>query len=158
MCRRKVRHWNDDQGFSLVEILIATALTTIGLLAAFQLLLIAMSSATLARSQETAVLSAMNKLESLAESYSRDPKGNVLPGNYGPEEIKVINPNDGSVLNRFQITWTVNTVSDPRPGKIPEARRIRVTVTPILAAGAVNYQPPFNKVLNVSTVFSPRMR
>ncbi|MBN2320162.1 MAG: type II secretion system protein [Acidobacteria bacterium] len=159
MRRQKTRHSNNERGFSLIEIMMATALTTIGLLAACQILLIAMGSATLARSQGTAVLSAMNKLEFLSESYSRDPEnGNVLPGNHGPEETKVINPNDGSVLNRFQITWKVDAVADPRPGEILDARRVRVTVTPALAGGILNYQPPFNKILNVTTVFSPRMR
>ena len=159
MRRGKIQPPDNEQGFSLIEIMMSTALTTIGLLAACQILLISMSSVTLARSQGTAVLSAMNKLESLSDAYSRDPSnGDVLAGNHGPEEISIVNPNDGVVLNRFQITWTVDGVSDPRPGKILDARRIRVTVTPALPGGAVNYQPPFNKILNVTTVLSPRMK
>jgi prepilin-type N-terminal cleavage/methylation domain-containing protein len=159
MRRIETQPGNSEHGFSLIEILMATALTTVGLLAAFQLLLIAASSTTLARAQEAAALSAMNKLESLSDAYFRDPfNGNVLPGNHGPEEVRVINPNGGGVLNCFQITWTVDSVADPRPGKTLDVRRVRVTVTPTLPGGAVNYHPPFNKILNVTTVFSPRMR
>jgi prepilin-type N-terminal cleavage/methylation domain-containing protein len=159
MGRIKIHPRNSEHGFSLIEILMATALATVGLLAAFQLLLVAAGSATLARAQGAAVLSAMNKLESLSDSYSRDPSnGNVLPGNHGPETVRVINPNGGGVLNCFQITWTVDGVADPRPGKALDARRVRITVTPASAGGTVNYHPPFNKILNVTTVFSPRMR
>ena len=59
MHRIEIQPWNSEHGFSLIEILMATALTTVGLLAAFQLLLIAASSAALARAQEAAALSAM---------------------------------------------------------------------------------------------------
>ncbi len=150
---------NDERGFSLIEVLMSTALATVGLLAACQLLYLAMSASSLARSKETAVVSAINKLESLSHEYSKNPSHrNVLPGSHGPEEIRVINPDDGSDLNRYRVSWTVDIVQDPRPGKILDSRRVRVTVTPVLAGGAVNYRPPFNKILNVTTVFSRRMR
>ena len=159
MQRQKNLNRSNERGFSLIEILMATALTTVGLLAACQILYIAMSASSLARSKGTAVLSAMNRLESLSDTYSRDPSNeNVLPGNHGPEEMEITNPNDGSILNRFQMKWTVDNVPDPRSGKSLDARRVRITVIPILAGGAVNYQPRLNKILNVTTVFSPRMR
>jgi len=155
---QKTSAGNRDQGFSLIEVLIATALTTVSLLAALQLLYMAMSASSLARSKGTAALSAMNKLECLSDSYARDPfNGQVLPGNHGPEEIKIVSTDKNGVLNRFQVVWTGDDVDDPRPGKILIARRIRVTVTPVLAGGAVHYQPGFNKILSVTTVFSPGM-
>ena len=157
--RQRNLNSSNERGFSLIEILMATALTTVGLLAACQILYIAMSASSLARSKGTAVLSAMNKLESLSDTYSRDPYNqNVLPGNHGPEEIKIINPNDGSVLNRFQMKWTMDNVPDPRSGKSLDARRVRITVIPILVDGAVNDQPRLNKILNITTVFSPRIQ
>jgi prepilin-type N-terminal cleavage/methylation domain-containing protein len=159
MFELKVSAGNHEKGFSLVEVLMATALTTVGLLAALQLLYMSMSASSLARSKGTAAVSAMNRLESLSDSYARDPfNGEVLPGNHGPDEIQIINTDNGDVLNRFQVTWTGDDVADPRPGKTPDARRIRVTVTPSLAGGALNYQPGFNKILNVTTVFSPEMQ
>lgn len=159
MPRIEIRPRNNEHGFSLIETIMAAVLTTVGLLAAFQIHVAAMSSSTLARSQGAAVLSAMNKLECLSDSYSRDPSdGSVLPGNHGPEEITVMDPNDGSILNCFQITWTVENVADPRPGKNLKAMLVRVTVTPALAGAAADYKPPFNKILNLTTVFSPRMQ
>ena len=149
---------DNAQGFSLIEILMATALTTIGLLAACQLLYMAMSASSLVRSKETAALSAMDRLESLSDSYARDPgNGDVLPGNHGPEENQIKNPDNASILNRFQVTWTGDSVADPRPGKKIDARRICVTVTPALENGAANHQTGFNKILIVTTVFSPEM-
>lgn len=159
MRRKQLLNRHNERGFSLIEVLMATALATVGLLAACQLIYLAMSASSLARSKETAVISAMNKLESLSDEYSKNPSlRNVLPGKHGPEEIRVINPDDGSELNRFQMVWIVETVQDPRPEKILDARRVRVTVTPVLAGGTVNYRPPFNKILNVTTVFHRRMR
>ena len=149
---------NRERGFSLVEVMIALIVATFGLLAAGQLLFIAMSSASLARSKGTAALAAGNILESLSDQYARDPSHEQLvTGSHGPQEIKVSNPNDGSVLNCYSITWTTGNVQDPRPGKIPDARHVLVTVTPIRPGGEVNYRPPWNKILHVSTIFSPKM-
>lgn len=149
---------DNERGFSLVEVLIALAAAIFGLLAAGQLLFMAMSSLSLANSKGTAALTAMNTLESLSDLYSRNPlHEDFAPGNHGPQEIKVMNPNDGNVLNRFSVTWTSGIVRDPRPGKTPDARLIQVTVTPIRSDGTVNYRPPYNKILSITTIFSRRM-
>lgn len=149
---------NSERGFSLVEVMIALIVATFGLLAAGQLLFIAMSSASLARSKATAALAAGSMMESLSDLYTRDQSNvHLVAGSHGPQEIKFSNPNDGSVLNRYSITWTTGNVPDPRPGKIPEARHVLVTVTPIRSGGEVNYRPPLNKILSVSTIFSPRI-
>jgi len=149
---------NRERGFSLVEVMIALIVATFGLMAAGQLLFIAMSSASLARSKGTAALAAGNVLETLSDLYARDQSdGHLVTGSHGPQEITVRNPNNGNILDRYRITWTTDNVRDPRPGKIPDARHVLVTVTPIRPGGNVNYRPPLNKILNVATIFSPKM-
>jgi prepilin-type N-terminal cleavage/methylation domain-containing protein len=149
----------NEQGFSLVEVMIALIIAAFGLLAAGHLIFVSVSSASLARSKGTAALAARNMLESLSGLYAMDPSHDQLvPGNHGPQEIKIMNPNTGNVLNHFSITWTTGNVRDPRTGVIPVARRIGVTVTPIRSGGVMNYRPPFNKTLNIATVFSPKMQ
>jgi prepilin-type N-terminal cleavage/methylation domain-containing protein len=149
----------NERGFSLVEVMMALLIAAIGLLAAGHLIFIAVSSASLARSKGTAALAARNMLESLSDLYAMDQSHDqVATGNHGPQEIKIMNPNTGNVLNHFSITWTAGNVQDPRPAVIPVARRVRVTVTPIRSGNVVNYRPPFNKILNIATVFSPEMK
>jgi prepilin-type N-terminal cleavage/methylation domain-containing protein len=146
-------------GFGLIELMIALAVMTFGLLAAGQLFYIAASSGSLANSKGSAAIAAQNKLESLADLYSRNPSaGDLTPGSHGPQQIQVTNPNNGEALNRFDISWEINHVLDPRPAKIVDARLVRVMVTPIQPGGAVNNRPPFNKTLSITTIFSPTMR
>lgn len=158
MEKTNIAHRNNENGFSLIEIMIALIPATFGLLAAGQLLYVALSTASLARSKETASFVAMDTLESLSDLYFRDRSHeNLAPGNHGPQVIEVTNPNTGSVLNRFRITWTVENIHDPRPGKTPDARRVLVTVIPMGSGNKINNRPPFNKALRISTIFSPRI-
>jgi len=152
-------HGNDTDGFSLLEAMIALILATYGLLAAGQLLYMSASAASLARSKETAALAAMDALESLSDLYHRNRYDiSLAPGNHGPEVFRVMDPDGKSVLNSFRITWSVENTEDPRPGKRLDARLVIVTVTPIGPGNAFNYRPPFNKILDVPTIFSPRIQ
>src|SRR5436309_1438300 len=63
-----------------------------------------------------------------------------------------------TIVNRFNVTWTVSQVSDPRAGKVLAARQVRVTVTPAETTGtAANTKSGLNKVVNVTAIFSPRL-
>ncbi len=145
------------QGFTLVEVLIAIVILTFGLLAAGQLLCVAMGSASLARSKGSAAVAAQNKLETLADLYRQDPNGVDLSiGSHGPQQVQVLNPANSRILNRYEIAWQVATVPDPRAGKILKAKQVTVTVTPINSAGAQNLRAGLNKVVSVSSIFSVR--
>jgi prepilin-type N-terminal cleavage/methylation domain-containing protein len=146
-------------GFSLIETMIALAILSFGLLATAPLIYTAVRSNALACSQSTAGVAAQNKLELLADAYRRNPLDeDLLPGSHGPEQVEVLNPNDGSILNRYEIHWIIRAVSDPRPGKTLEARLIRVRVVPVRLDGTKNSRPGFNKTLDISTIFSPEMQ
>ena len=145
-------------GFSLIETMIALAILVFGLLAANPILYRAMRADSLARSQSTAAVAAQDKLEILADLYRRNPSAaDLTAGSHGPDRIRILNPNNGAILNRYEVNWAVGTVPDPRPGMIPDAKLVRVTITPIRPDGTGNSRPGFNKILTISTIFSPGM-
>jgi prepilin-type N-terminal cleavage/methylation domain-containing protein len=149
---------NRSGGFSLIEVMMALMILTFGLLSIGQLLFVAASSGSLSRSKETAVITAQSKMEYLSGVYSLNPSATELtPGNHGPQQAEVPNPVDGTTLNKFNITWVVQGVSDPRPGRTVSAKRVTVTITPIEPGGAENVRVPFGKAINLTTVLSPRV-
>jgi len=146
------------QGFSLIEMMVALSTIAFGLIAASQLLYIASASNSLARAKSTAILAAQDTMESLGALYRENPAAPDLSlGEHGPRNIEVRNPANGAVLNRYTVRWVVETVSDPRPGKILQARSVRTTVTPVTEDESPNHQPGLNKMLSVATVFSQDM-
>jgi prepilin-type N-terminal cleavage/methylation domain-containing protein len=155
----KMIRLQNKNGFSLIETMIALAILTFGLLAASPLIYTAVRSSSLARSQSTAGIAAQNKLEILADSYLRNPSAeDLMLGGHGPDQVQIVNPNNGSTLNRYHIYWTVGRILDPRPGRILDARLVQVVVIPIRLDGMENSRPGFNKIFNLSTIFSPEMR
>ena len=148
---------NNSPGFSLIELMMSLVILTFGLLAIGQLLYTVASASSLARSKSVAAVVAKNKIESLADLYSRDPLAADLgPGNHGPLQTQVVNPIDGTILNQYDIGWTVANVEDPRPGKVVGARLVRVTISPIQSGGAGNSRPAFNKIVSIASILSPK--
>jgi Tfp pilus assembly protein PilV len=149
----------NNLGFSFIELMMAFAVLTFGLLAAGQLFYVAASSDSLANAKGSAAIAAQNRLEYLSDLYNRDSAADDLaPGNHGPVQTQIKNPVNGTVLNRYAISWNVSPVSDPRPGKNMDARLVRVMVAPIKEEGSMNSRPPFNKILSINTIFSPTTR
>jgi len=147
------------KGFGLIEVMVALFVLTFGLLATGQLFFIASGSGSLAGSKGSAAIFAQNTLESLAALYQQNPSAEDLaPGGHGPREFQATNPADETVLNRYAVSWIVSPVPDPRPAKALDAKLVRVTVTPISMGGASNNRLPFNKTLQIATIFSPTMR
>ncbi len=147
----------EADGFTLIEMLIALLILSFGLLSAGQLMYVAMSSASLARSKGNASMVAQDKLEFLADIFRRNrADANLTVGDHGPEQVQILNPNSGTALNRFQVVWNVSVVPDPRAGKVLTARLVRVTVTPLGTAATVNNQIGLNKTVSVSSIFSTR--
>ncbi len=146
-----------EGGFTLVEMLISLIILTFGLLAAGQLMAVAMGSASLARSKGSAAVVARDRLEALADLYRQDSSAvDLALGNHGPVQVQVMNTVDNNVMNRYDVAWNVSVVPDAR-GKVLSARIVRVTVTPITAAGGVNSRTSLNKIVSMSAIFSPRV-
>ena len=143
-------------GFSLIEISIALFLLAFGLLAAGQMLFVATASNSLARSIGTAAVEAQSRMESLAAAYRHDPAATDLsPGSHGPFYTRVENPNNRTVLNRYETVWSVSTVPDPRPGKLMDTKLVTVTISPVLADGVHNRKPLLNKSFSLATILTP---
>jgi len=152
------RPHKNDQGFTLIETMIAMLILTFGLLAVGQLIGSSIGGTTLARSKGSASMVAQDKIDFLADAYRQNADGVDLSiGAHGPEQVEILNPNDGNIaMNRYNVEWTVTTIPDPRPGKVIKAKQVRVTVTPIGSGTDVNMQNSLNKVINVSAIFTPR--
>ena len=159
LANRATRLLHSAEGFTLMETLIAMLIMTFGLLAAGQLMFVAVGSASLARSKGNAAVVAQNKLEFLADLFRQNSADAALTnGNHGPEQVQILNPSASGALNRYNVSWTVATVSDPRAGKVLSARSVTVTVNPIGSGTSANNQKSLNKVVNVTDIFSPRIQ
>ncbi len=114
-----------NQGFSLIEVLIALVIMAFGLLAVAQLMIASAGADCLARSKDAATTLAVDKLEFLSDLYRRNPNSNELtPGSHGPEQAQILNPANGSTLNSYHIKWVVENVADPRPNQSLEIKKI----------------------------------
>ena len=145
-----------DMGFTLVEMMIALIILVFGLLTAGQMIYASLRSESLARSKGGAALVAQTKLEFLSDLYSQNPAAPELTLGSHSEQVQQLTPAVGNVLNRFDVTWTVAPVPDPRPTFTLKAVRVTVTVTPITAANARNYKAGLNKIVTVTSIFSLR--
>jgi prepilin-type N-terminal cleavage/methylation domain-containing protein len=147
-----------EKGFTLPETLIAMMVLTFGLLGTGQLIYVAMSSTSLARSKASAALVAQSKLDFLADLYRQNPGApDLTDGAHGPEQVEVTNPSSRSTLNRYNVAWKVAMVPDPRAGRILKARQVTVTVTPVGSGGRANSKASLNKVVNLTTILSARV-
>ena len=150
---------NKSNGFSLIEIMIALGILAFGLLAVAMLMSSAARSDSVARSKSTAAIAAQNMIENLANLYQRNPLAeDLILGNHGPRKTEILNPVDGTILNRYNINWVIGEVADPRQDKRLDARIVTITITPIDHSGEDNSRSVLNKTLNMSTIFSPRIK
>ena len=152
----EVERRETDKGFSLIEVLVAVFILTLGLLSAAQLLTMALGLDALARSKNTAMLAAQNELERLADLYRRNPAAEELTiGTHQAEELTEIrNPLNQTVLNRYKITWLVSGIPDPRQGVDPQGRIISIRATPMLTESMENTGSLKNKTITLNAVIA----
>jgi len=149
----------DPGGFALTEALIALAVLCFGLLAAGQLICLALNAATLSRAKGAAVVLAGSRLEALSDVFEHRPDAPELqPGSYGPEIVEVISPETGAILNRFALVWQIAPAVDPRTGTPGRAREVTLTARPVDPGGDGNIRSWQNKEVTVCGIFSHRER
>lgn len=150
---------SSQRGFTLLEVLIAATLVAFGILAVGQLLFTSAAAIDLARSREAAVLAAHNKLEYLCGLYLRDSAHpDLAAGEHGPHDVAFRDPNDGRILDMFQITWSVQSVPDPRPEWKTGAVLLTVTSTPIRSDGTPMDRPYSGKTVVLPAVLGPQIK
>jgi len=144
-------------GFSLVELMTAVFILTVGLLAAAQLLTITMKLDALARSKSTATLAAQNELDRLTDLFRRNPMAEELDiGTHQAAELTVIrNPLTQNLQNRYKITWIVDGIPDPRMEIELPGRIVSVRATPMLTESVENTNPFLNKAVTLNAVIIP---
>ena len=148
----------EEAGFSLIETMIGMFILTMGLLSTGQLIYVAMTSSSLARSKGSAAIVAQNKMEFLADLYRQNAiHADLTVGTHGPEQTTMYSPADGTtVMNRYNVSWTVSTVVTN--GKTLKALQVTVTVTPIRDTGTTtNMKSGMNKVVSLTGLFSARV-
>ncbi len=144
-------------GFTIIEALIALLILGFGLLWAGQMIFVAMSAASLARSKGSAALVAQSQLDSLGDLYRSNPEApEMSEGSHTGDQVQL--STGGTVLNRYAVSWDVGPVPDPRGGVIPRTRLVRVTVVPVGDDGTVNVKVRLNAVVSVSSVFCTGVR
>jgi len=148
--------WASSPGFGLIEVLIATAILTLGLLTVAQLLIASVGAISLARAKDTAATMAQNKLDTLTDLYQHHQGAHELtPGRHGPEKAELHNPTDGSVLNQYDIYWTVWDIKDLRHARAGAAKQVHIEVLPTNSDGNGPLKS-FNKRLAISAILSPQ--
>ena len=151
------------RGFTLVEVLAALLILSYGLLSVGQLIFHSVSSLSLARYKENAIVLAQNKLTTLGSLYRRDPShASLAAGVHGPEEISLQNPLNNNVINRFRLHWNVSPLLHPRPHtlrkKALKGRKVTVSVSPISTLGDLNKKTNLNNVTSITAVLGPKDR
>jgi Tfp pilus assembly protein PilV len=149
--------YSTADGFSLVESLMAILLLAFGFMFVGPMMVNSIESTTLARSKSTGGVAASQMLESLALKYKANAAdADLVIGSHGPTQVQITNPIDHNVVNRYDVSWTVSAVPDPRAGKVLRAVQVTATVTPIDSEASTNNKVGQNKIINVATIFSLR--
>jgi Tfp pilus assembly protein PilV len=144
-----------SEGFGLIESMMAILIFALGFMYVGSMMFSSIKSTTLARSQGTAGIAAAQKLEALALMYRANASDAAFAdGNHGPDQVQIVNPNDNTNVNRYNVTWTVSSVPDARAGKVLKAVQVTVTATPIGSGTSSNIKNGENKVTSVTTIFS----
>ena len=112
---RDMRHSTRDEGFSLIETLIACALLATALLSVGHLSTAAVTMLMDARSRTEATMLAVSKLEELRSSAAPVAGGDMVDARGQPPQ--------GAVSGLFERRWSVAALS-------PDARILAVAVTP----------------------------
>jgi type II secretory pathway pseudopilin PulG len=144
-------------GFSLVESLMAILVFALGLMFVGPMMFDSVGLTSLARSKDTAGLAATNQLESLSLRYKANPdSADFTNGVHGPEVVEVANPVESTLMNRYNVRWTVGPVPDVRAGKVLRAVLVTVAVTPLGSGTEERVLTGQNKVIHASTILSFR--
>lgn len=146
---KKHKTTTTENGFTLIEAMVAIFILTVGLLSLGQLMLVSLDKSEFAKYDTKAVHLAQAKLEELRTLFGAQVANGGLPlsdlaaGSHGPETV-VLRSKSGSLQGTisFQVSWQVVDLSSGR-------KTISVTVAP------VNANQLRNDVLTLATNLTP---
>ena len=98
---------NDHKAFTLIEVMIAVSILTVGLLAVGAMQISAIRGNDFSNNTSAALILAEEKMETLLHTDYNDSELN--DGAHGPETVDEAGQAGGS----FNRTWTVDTYSNP---------------------------------------------
>lgn len=143
------RPQSTEQGFSLLETLIAIVVLSISLLALAQLLMVSLEQTKFAEFNTKGIQVALMKLEDLRGQYNNQIETGTEPadltaGSHGPETVTLENVGTTiQSLRQFEVSWTV-------ANQTGGAKSITVSVEP-----PANADVRLNKTISLSSNFAP---
>ena len=121
-----------QEGFSLIETIVAIVIITVGLLTLAHLMTVSIMMHETTESDLKSVQLAQGKMESLKAQYnsfvaSGDLQGDLSAGSHGPETV-VIQTNDTNTQNllSFNISWSIADMSGGM-------KQVTLSVSPVAA-------------------------
>lgn len=145
---KEQRETGRQEGFTVLETLIALTVLAIALLGLAQLVGISINQNAFARHNTVGIQLAQERLEQLRAQYNREletgvTSANLAAGTYGPETVTLsASDRTGQRDREFLVSWTITPAGGTR-------KSVSVTVT------ARNQYALQTKTLTIHSLFSP---
>lgn len=127
----------NQEGFSLIETIVAIVIITVGLLTLAHLMTLSIMMHETTESDLKSVQLAQGKMESLKAQFnsfvaSGDLPGDLSPGSHGPETV-VIQTSDASTQNllSFDVSWSIVDMSGGM-------KQVTLSVNPVAVQSTVD--------------------
>ena len=150
--KKRIGQACNQEGFTLVESMIAVAVLTISLLSLAQLMTVAFQQSAFSRYNTMAIEVAYQKFEQLRTQFNNElvtgtaesdlTAGSHPSGSPGYDTVTLAAPSDSAMGDyQFQVSWIVAVAGNDKT--------VTVTVDPMVANARLN------GTLNVSTILAP---
>ncbi len=148
---RRVPH--SSRGFSLVEIMVASAVLSVCLLGLAQMLATAVQLGQFARNNTVAIQIATGKLSELKAAYhyelaSRNELPDLAPGEHGPNPVTLPAPTGAQEAASYTVSWVVTGAGASR-------KNVTVSVRPRGGSGAEADTSLTGKAISMYARFTP---
>lgn len=142
-----------QSGFSLCEVMVASAVLAVSLLGLAQLLGLAFMQDQMSRYNSIAVELGRGKIEQLRQLYFQElisgtAQFDLAEGEHGPETVILTNGVVGYESQSLDVTWTVASVG-------PVRKNLEVSVVPSGVTTPESQMPLLAKTVTLETVLLP---
>ncbi len=142
-----------QNGFSLCEVMVASAVMAVSLLGLSQLLVVSLTQNQMTRYNGMAVELGRGKVEELKTLYVREllsgtAEADLTTGGHGPETVTLVNGVVGYSDHNFSVRWTVSAEG-------PVRKNLAVFVVPAGLTSPENVRPRVAKTVRFDTALLP---